>query len=407
MDKAAERLKDFIKMEASGGIVLAGAAVLAILIANSPLAGVYDLVLLKTYATVGFGDWAINKPLIYWINDGLMAVFFFLVGLEIKREMMEGELSSPSKIALPAIAALGGVLIPVKVYLWINVAGGGPTEGWPIPAATDIAFALAVLTLVGTRAPVALKAFLLAIAVIDDLIAVTLIAVLFTAELKMMPLLAGLFLLAVMFWMNRRGVRKISPYILVAVVMWALVLESGVHATLAGVAAAFAIPLRRARSDIHGENHSPLTFLEHKLHYWVAFGILPVFALANAGFSFEGLSLQSLTEPLALGIMAGLVVGKQVGIFAFSFAAVKFGFGAFPKGVTWTHVYGVACLAGIGFTMSLFIGGLAFEDPSTAADVRLGVLAGSIISGAVGFVVLRFLAPDARTAQAAPAAQSA
>lgn len=379
-------IREFFKLESSGGICLFFAAVVAIALDNSPLAGFYDSIL-SVPVQVSFGEFALAKPLLLWINDGLMAIFFFLVGLEIKREAMEGELSSVSQIALPGIAALGGMAAPAAIYSFFNWGNPADMSGWAIPAATDIAFALGILMLLGSRVPLALKVFLTAVAIIDDLGAIVIIALFYTDNLSLLALAvaaAGLALCAVL---NLRGVTKKAPYILIGIVVWVAVLKSGVHATLAGVLIAFAIPLRATDS----EGHSPLRHLEHILHPWVAFLVLPVFAFANAGVSFAGMTLGSLLEPLPLGIALGLFLGKQIGVFGASWLLIKTGLARMPEGANWGLMYGISLLCGIGFTMSLFIGGLAFDTPEQGAAVRLGVLCGSTISGIVGYMLLRKL----------------
>ena len=378
-------IREFLRHEATAGLLLMSTAALALLLDNSPLAPLYDRLLL-TPMVVQVGELAINKPLLLWINDGLMAVFFLLVGLEIKREVLEGELSSRSQIVLPGIAALGGMVVPAAIYLVINWGDPVLMNGWAIPAATDIAFALGILALLGSRVPVALKVFLLALAIIDDLGAIIIIALYYTSGLSLAALaVAGIGALALLL-LNRFGVMKLAPYILVGIVMWVGVLKSGVHATLAGVVLAMAIPLRPSP----GVGESPLKRLEHALHPWVAFCVLPAFAFANAGVSLAGLSLGSFLEPLPLGILLGLFLGKQVGVMGFVWLGVRAGLCRLPAGVTWMQLYGVALLAGIGFTMSLFIGTLAFEDASHSAGIRLGVLGGSILSACLGYMVLRW-----------------
>jgi Na+:H+ antiporter, NhaA family len=311
--------------------------------------------------------------------------FFFLIGLEIKREFMEGELSSLGQVALPGIAAIGGMAVPALIYAAVNLGSPENLNGWAIPAATDIAFALAVLSLMGNRVPPSLKILLLAIAIFDDLGAILIIAIFYTADLSPMVMSLAIAPVALLVLMNLAGVRNIVPYVLVGGVLWVIVLKSGVHATLAGVITAFAIPLTVKRAS--GE--SPLKLLEHELHVWVAFLILPTFAFANAGVSLVGMSLESLTEPVTLGIILGLLVGKQVGVFGMLYLTIRVGWAQMPTGANWVHLYGVAALAGIGFTMSLFIGGLAFEHSGFEAPIRMGVLVGSIASAVVGFLVIR------------------
>ena len=364
-------LREFLRLEAAGGFLLFGAAALALIVANTPLAWLYDG-LLDTSVAVQVGALKIAKPLLLWINDGLMAVFFLLVGLEIKREVTGGELSSRARAALPVVAAVGGLALPAAIYLLINAGSPATLRGWAIPTATDIAFALGVLTLLGPRAPAELKIFLLALAIIDDLGAIIIIALFYTAELSLLALLLGAAGVLALVILNRLGVRRLAPYLLIGVAIWVCVLKSGIHATLAGVAVALLIPTGDA-------DDSPLRHLEHMLHPWVSFAIMPIFAFANSGVSFAEASIADLVAPLPLGIAAALFVGKQVGVFAASWAAVRLGLCRLPHGVSWTALYGVSLLTGIGFTMSLFIGSLAFEDPAHAVGVRLGVFLGSIL----------------------------
>ena len=376
--------REFFKLESSGGICLFFAAVVAIVLDNSPLSPIYDS-LLTIPVAIKFGALEIAKPLLLWINDGLMAVFFFLVGLEIKREALEGQLSSLNQIALPGVAAIGGMAAPAAIYAYFNWSNPVDINGWAIPAATDIAFALGILMLLGSRVPLAIKVFLTAVAIIDDLGAIVIIALFYTDDLSLLALVVGLAGLAICTFMNLRGVTRIAPYILVGAIVWVAVLKSGVHATLAGVLLALTIPLRA--TDAAG--HSPLRHLEHILHPWVAFLVLPAFAFANAGVSFAGMTFGSLLEPLPLGIALGLFVGKQIGVFGATWLMIRTGLARMPEGATWGMMYGISLLCGIGFTMSLFIGGLAFDDPGHAAAVRLGVLAGSIVSGTVGYLFLK------------------
>jgi NhaA family Na+:H+ antiporter len=382
--------------------LLVVAAFIAILIANSPLYSYYDYVLHVMRFRIGFDaydgafDFEIKKSLLHWINDGFMAIFFFLVGLEIKRELVAGELSSRSRALLPALAAVGGMIVPALVYMSINLNTPENHVGWAIPAATDIAFALGVLSLLGSRAPFRLKILLTAIAVIDDLGAIIIIALFYTSELYMPSLMIAAVALATLFILNRRGVSSVSPYILIGIILWICVLKSGVHATLAGVATAFFIPMT-CRKD---PSYSPCAHLEHGLHPWVTFGILPLFAFANAGVPFAGMGLHSLGDPLTLGIIAGLVVGKQIGIFTTLFIVIKSGLSPMPSNSTWLHLYGVSILCGIGFTMSLFIGGLAFDTLFQQAEIRLGVLVGSVTSAVLGFLVLYFAPPKDDTKKA-------
>ena len=383
-----QRITHFMHLEASGGIVLMFVALFALLANNSFMASGYEGIL-NTPVAVQFGEFKIAKPFLLWINDGLMAIFFFLVGLEIKREVIKGELSSLDKISLPLFAAIGGIVVPALIYLSFNYADSVTINGWAIPAATDIAFALGILALVGNRIPVSLKILLLAVAIIDDLAAIVIIALFYTENLSLYALAWAGVGTAVLFAMNRFRVMRILPYALVGTFVWAAVLKSGVHATLAGVITAFAIPLVRPVAKDGTTSSSPLTRAEHGLHVWVAFLILPLFAFANAGVSLKGLSVADLMSPIPLGIALGLFLGKQLGVFSFCWIAVKLGLAKLPEGANWCQVYGVACLTGVGFTMSLFIGTLAFDDASLLNGVRLGVLMGSIASGIMGFVLLR------------------
>ena len=387
MDKAFGRIQEFIRLETSGGIILMIAAVLAMIIANSPLATAYDAIL-GTYIKVGIGSFEIAKPAILWINDGLMAIFFFLVGLEIKREVLAGELSSFDKAILPVMAAIGGMAVPGLIFAIINWGTPENLNGWAIPTATDIAFALGILALIGSRAPVALKIFLLAIAIIDDLGAIVIIAVFYTSQLSINALTISILGFAVAIVLNRMGIQRTAPYLLVGIVMWVFVLKSGVHATLAGVLIALTIPLKSKNED-----EALLYKMEHGLHPWVAFLILPIFAFANAGVNFTGIGIDDLLQPLTLGIAVGLFLGKQIGVFLATWIGVKSGIARLPENVTWRHVYGVACLTGVGFTMSLFIGSLAFDAADEMNAVRLGVVLGSVLSGLFGFVLLKSAAP--------------
>lgn len=392
-------IKDFLKWEAAGSIVLLAAALLALILSNTGAAGLYDNLLQLPFG-ITLGDIGLTKPLLLWINDGLMAIFFFLVGLEIKREVLEGELSSLPQLALPGLAALGGMVVPAAIFALINWSHPVNLDGWAIPAATDIAFAVGILGLVGTRAPLSLKIFLLALAILDDLGAIIVIALFFTADLSWLSLeLAGICI-AVLVVLNRCNVQSLAAYVLVGIVMWVCVLKSGVHATLAGVVLAFAIPLRNPREP----DQSLLRRCEHALHPWVSFGIMPVFAFANAGVSLSGIGPAQLLDPVALGIAGGLFLGKQIGVFAMTWLCVRLGFGQLPQGASWLQVYGVAVLTGIGFTMSLFIGSLAFTDPAQINAVKIGVLGGSILSAVCGFVLLRYLAkPNLVASPPAPA----
>lgn len=385
------RINRFIHLEASAGMVLMFIAVLALLANNSMFASLYDG-FLSAPVTVQLGEFKIAKPALLWINDGLMAIFFFLIGLEVKREVVEGELSTLSKAALPIFAAIGGIAIPALIYIGINSNNPGALQGWAIPAATDIAFALGILALLGSRVPVSLKIFLLAIAIIDDLAAIIIIALFYTQDLSVPALVWAIAGTTLLFGLNRMHVTRILPYALIGVFIWVCVLKSGVHATLAGVITAFALPLTDRRLDEEGRpKKGPAPRAEHGLHIWVAFLILPLFAFANAGVSLAGIEASDLIAPLPLGIALGLFVGKQIGVFALAYGAVKLGWAKLPEGANWGQVYGVACLTGVGFTMSLFIGTLAFDDPEQLNAVRLGVLMGSIASGLLGyFALLKF-----------------
>ncbi len=383
-------IRDFLKLEAASGLILMAAAVLALIAANSPVSVYYDA-LLQIPVVVQIGRLEIAKPLLLWINDGLMAVFFFLIALELKRELMEGELNDPRKVYLPAFAAVGGMFVPAAIYAWLNWGDAVAMKGWAIPAATDIAFALGVLALLGSRIPSTLKVFLLSIAILDDIGAIVIIAVFYTEGLSVTALLGAAVILPILAFLNWRNVRSVPTYVVFGIALWVLVLKSGVHATLAGVLLGFFIPLK---SDEEG--FSPAKNLEHELHGVVAFAIMPVFAFANAGVSLEGISLDSLLTPVPLGIAMGLVVGKQVGVFGFTWLAVKLGLGRLPDGMNWISVYGLAALCGIGFTMSLFIGSLAFEQggPDYVVTDRLGILAGTAVGGMWGYLVLRLGLPE-------------
>ena len=385
-------IRNFLRMESSGGIVLMAAAALAILAANSPLAQFYDL-FIDTPVEIRIGAFEIAKPLLLWVNDGLMAVFFFLVGLEVKREILEGELSRPADIMLPAVGALGGIVVPVGVYVFFNYDNDLAMNGWAIPAATDIAFALGILMLLGNRVPLSLKVFLVSLAIFDDLGAIIIIAIFYSTNLSIFALTIASTCLLILTYMNWRHVSSVAAYVLVGVVMWAAVLKSGVHATLAGVALAMFIPMR-SRDE---PERSPLRELEHDLHTVVAFGVLPLFAFVNAGISFAGMGIDDLLHPISFGIAAGLFVRKQVGVFLFCAAAIKLGMAKLPDGATWAGLYGVAILSGVGFTMSLFIDGLAFEnlpaDTVFGFDGRLGILVGSLASGLLGYLVLNRVLP--------------
>lgn len=382
---AIKMIREFFRLEAAAGLLLMATAALAIIAENSPAAPLYDLFLTLPVA-VSVGDFAIDKPLLLWINDGLMAIFFLLIGLEVKREVLEGELSTREQLSLPLIGAIGGMAIPALVYLAVTGAGPDYSNGWAIPAATDIAFALGIMALAGKHVPLSLKVLLTAIAVVDDLGAIVIIAAFYTSSLSFGALLMAGICLAVLAALNILGVRKISPYILVGIVLWVFVLKSGVHATLAGVAIGLAIPMRGGFEPKH---ETPLELLEHKLHPWIAYAVLPIFAFANAGLPLLDLSASDLAHPVSLGIALGLLVGKPVGVFGLSYVALNFGWARLPEGATMQGVLGVGFLTGVGFTMSLFIGGLAFEGVEMANKVRLGILLGSIAAALAGYFILR------------------
>jgi NhaA family Na+:H+ antiporter len=378
-------LRDFLKLETASGMILVVASVVAMVVANSPLQGLYAS-LIELPVEVRVGEFQIAKPMLLWINDGLMALFFLMVGLELKREIVEGQLSDMKQAAFPAMGAIGGMVAPALIYIWINQGDSTALQGWAIPAATDIAFALAILALLGNRVPIALRVFLVSIAIFDDIGAIVIIALFYTSKLSVTALVVALACMPVLYLLNRRGVLERVPYLLVGLVMWAALLKSGVHATLAGIVLAFFIPIRNSERET-----SPLHELEHDLHTAVAFFILPIFAFANAGISLDGVSMQYLTHPVSLGIAAGLFIGKQFGVFLFCWLSVRAGLAKLPAELSWLSVYGVALLCGVGFTMSLFIGSLAFEETGVNLlfDERLGIIIGSLLSGASGYLVLR------------------
>jgi Na+:H+ antiporter, NhaA family len=385
-------LRAFLQHEASGGYVLMAAAALALVIANTPLAGAYFAVL-GHHLGFAIGPLSLDESVLHWINDGLMAVFFLLVGLEIKREVLDGQLSRPSRIILPGLAALGGVAVPALIYLIFNAANPESRSGWAIPSATDIAFALGVLALLGDRVPTSLKIFLTAIAIMDDLAAIVIIAIFYTAQLHLLALAVSAAILMGLVVLNRRGVTALWPYLLGGLLLWFFVLESGVHATLAGVALAMVIPLRKSPA-CPDDVTSPLHRLEHALHKPVAFVIVPLFGFANAGLSFTGVSLANLLDPVPLGVALGLFVGKQVGVFFTAWAIVRLGWADMPKYASTGQLYGVAVLCGIGFTMSLFIGNLAFRQAHLVDETKIGVLAGSLASALLGMLILRVSKSD-------------
>ena len=377
--------RDFLRLESASGIILVIAAVAAMFVANSPLDGIYGA-LIELPVEIRVGTFEISKPLLLWINDGLMALFFLMVGLELKREIVEGQLSDLGQASLPAFGAVGGMLVPALIYAWINRADEVALQGWAIPAATDIAFALAILKLLGNRVPVSVRLFLVSVAIFDDVGAIVIIALFYTSELSVTALMVAAACLPVLYFLNRRGTMEKVPYLLLGAVMWAAVLKSGVHATLAGVILAFFIPIRNSAKEA-----SPLHELEHDLHTAVAYAILPIFAFVNAGIPLRGISFEYLLHPVPLGIAAGLFLGKQIGVFGFCWLGVKTGVAKLPKDLAWAHIYGTALLCGVGFTMSLFIGSLAFENTGVDLlfDERLGIIVGSLLSAAAGYLVLR------------------
>lgn len=374
-------IRDFFKMESAGGVLLVIAAAIAMTIANTPLNETYQA-FLHTYV---FG-----MSVSHWINDGLMAIFFLLIGLEVKRELLEGALKSKETAIFPAIAAVGGMLAPALVYLAFNFNEPMAIKGWAIPAATDIAFALGIMALLGSRVPVSLKVFLLALAIIDDLGVVVIIALFYSGDLSTTALAIGFAMTAALFVLNSRHVTKLLPYMIVGAILWVAVLKSGVHATLAGVVIGFAIPLKGNKGE-----KSPLKHMEHALHPYVAFGILPLFAFANAGISLEGVSIAGLTSMLPLGIALGLLIGKPLGIFSFSWIAVKSGVAKLPEGISMFHIFAVSVLCGIGFTMSIFISSLAFGQTNVEFDTyaRLGILMGSTTAAILGYLLLHISLP--------------
>jgi len=378
-------INDFLKLEAASGIILMFAALLAIIAANTSLSVYYDL-LLDIPVSVAVGSFEISKPLLLWINDGLMAMFFFLVGLELKREFLEGDLSQPGQIMLPAIGAIGGMLVPALCYVVLNYDDPDAINGWAIPTATDIAFALGILAIVGAKVPLQLKIFLTSLAIFDDLGAIIIIAIFYTEQLSVTSLVVSAAMIFILWGLNRKNITDTSPYIFFGVVLWVAVLKSGVHATLAGVILAFFIPMKGKEGE-----PSPLKSLEHNLHAMVAFIILPIFAFANAGVSLGGIGFDDVLSPVPLGIILGLFVGKQLGVFGFCFIAIKLGLAKLPTNVNWHLLYGASLLCGVGFTMSLFIGSLAFDQGGGTLifQDRLGIIIGSVISGLLGYTVIK------------------
>jgi len=381
-------LREFFKLESSGAILLLVGTILGLVFANTNLVALYNY-FLDVPVAIQIGKLEIAKPLLLWINDGLMAIFFFLIGLELKREFLEGELSNPSQIVMPLLGALGGMIVPALIYVYFNLNDSIAIKGWAIPAATDIAFALGVITVFGTRAPISLKIFLTSLAIFDDIGAIIIIALFYSANISIYSLIIAAAVIIALFILNKKGVKSLTPYIVLGVILWVAVLKSGVHATLAGVVLAFFIPMYDKSSE-KDEAHSPLVKLEHDLHPTVAYFILPVFAFANAGVSFSGITFSNLFDSIPLGIAAGLIVGKQIGVFGFSYIGNKLGIAKMPEGTNWLSIYGVSVLCGIGFTMSLFISSLAFENQGTEyiSESRIGILLGSVIAAVLGYFVL-------------------
>lgn len=387
-------IRQFSKTETASSFLLLISAILAMLIANSPLSPIYNM-LVDLPVSIEIGDFTIAKPLLLWINDGLMALFFLLVGLELKREFLEGELSSVAQVILPLIGAVGGMAVPALIYVYFNYDDPVALNGWAIPAATDIAFALGILALLGSRVPLSLKVFLTSLAIFDDIGAILIIAVFYTSKISFLSLAVAAICVLVLLLLNMRGVTERSPYFLVGMVMWVAMLKSGVHATLAGIILAAFIPLYCKKNKLK-PNESPLKILEEDLHSIVAFAILPIFAFANSGIDLSNFNTDVLLHPVTLGIACGLFFGNQIGVFTLCFLAVKLGFTQLPKDVNWLSLYGVSALCGVGFTMSLFIGSLAFEETGVNLlfDERVGIFLGSLASGLVGYIVLTFSLND-------------
>ena len=375
--------KWFFRLEAASGLLLLISAVIALIVSNSSLSSIY-FETLESYFFIGVNNIGIKMSLLHWINDALMAVFFFFVTLEIKREFLQGELSKPKQALLPIIAAIGGMLVPALIYVYINFQTGDTLRGWAIPSATDIAFSLGVLSLLGSRVPISLKVFLTALAIIDDLGAIVIIAFFYTGDLSVNYLSLLLLTFICLIFLNKFNVRKFIPYLLLGLILWFFTHESGVHATISGVLLATVIPHRKKEKDF-----SLLTKIEHGVSPYVAFGIMPLFALANAGVSLEGMNFNSLLYPVPLGILLGLFLGKQIGVFLFSLVSIKLNIAQMPNNANWLNFYGVGVLTGIGFTMSLFIGNLAFiENTQYIGGVKIGVLSGSLLSTIFGYFLL-------------------
>lgn len=398
----------FFRHEAAGGILLIIAAAIAILMANTSLNAYYDL-LLSTPIVVAIGEFEIGKPMLLWVNDGLMAIFFLMVGLELKREFLQGELSDPRNILLPAIAAIGGMALPSVIYAYINWNDSYAVQGWAIPAATDIAFALGILSLLGSRVPISIKIFLTSVAIFDDVGAIIIIALFYTHDISFLALGFAACCCVLLFLLNWRGVTSLRVYMIIGLIMWVALLKSSVHATLAGVILAFFIPMKSrepagvdAMAGTCSIIRSPLRYLEHELHAPVSFFVLPVFAFANAGVRFVGMDSDAVLHAVPVGIALGLFLGKQVGVFIFSVIVIKLGLSRLPKNMSYAGLYGVSLLCGIGFTMSLFVGSLAFPEPDTMLvfDERLGIIAGSLVSAVAGYLVLNKCLPKVASSQA-------
>ncbi|MFT6389229.1 MAG: NhaA family Na+:H+ antiporter [Cellvibrionaceae bacterium] len=384
-----QAFKNLFKHESSSGILLILSAVLAIIMANSPLSSYYNL-LIDTPVNVSIDTFSINKPLLLWVNDGLMALFFLLVGLELKREFVEGELSDKRNIILPALGAIGGMAVPAIIYVFLNKDDPAAIQGWAIPAATDIAFALGILSLLGSRVPITLKIFLTSVAIFDDVGAIIIIALFYTSKISLGALIFCLFCMAALWVMNKTGIERRRYYLYVGLLMWIAMLKSGVHATLAGAVLALFIPITTRSGK------SPLKTMEHELHSMVSFFILPFFAFCNAGLYLGDISVAQITHSIPAGIALGLFVGKQVGVFGLCWLGIQLGLTKLPNNMTWGSLYGIAALCGVGFTMSLFIGSLAFDESGVGqiVDERLGILLGSIASGLLGYFVLWKLLPE-------------
>lgn len=383
--KASSFMKRFFELDSAGGILLILASILAIVLANSPLSSYYKL-LLTIPLEIRVGAIEVAKPLLLWINDGLMAIFFFLVGLELKRELTEGELSSVRDVVLPGLGAIGGVVVPALIYLYFNQHDPVAVRGWAIPAATDIAFALGVMSLLGSRVPISMKLFLTSLAIFDDIGAIIIIAIFYTSSISINALIVVAACIPVLLYLNRTNVVAKLPYVVIGIIMWIATLKSGVHATLAGVVLAMFIPMRSKENPAY----SPVRSMEHDLHSMVAFVVLPLFAFANSGIDLRGMSMDQLMHGVPVGIALGLFFGKQIGVFLFCYIGILLRAVRLPKGMSLLSLYGVSILCGIGFTMSLFIGSLAFVESGKDFDERIGIILGSVASGIMGYLVLRF-----------------